>query len=341
MIRTQKTSKNLGFTIVELLIVIVVIGILAVVTLVAFNGVIARADKAAVTSDISNLNRLIQNYATINGTPLASLSQLNDGNGYTPAKNNTVQFNGGTPYCITVNRKEQNTKYDSATGTTSAGFCPGHGPVEPAQVAYSSGMLSYPTANTTYPLTPGVALQAGDVVISFHSEHYIVGTAYLKADGVNQTAVMSKSLGAGSKVYRVSIISNITPDTALSFTTDGSGVEMGYYVVRGLSNPTSYTSQEAGWSGSSVAGGTSITVPSQSLKAGQVAIMAVNATTTGLTFPLSPTPAIGSWTIEPVGTGLIRGTGYVIGTKDTPTVSAGVSTSGSNYLGAAVFVLGS
>jgi hypothetical protein len=82
-------------------------------------------------------------------------------------------------------------------------------------------------------------------------------------------------------------------------------------------------------------------VPSQSLKAGQVAIMAINATSGGVSFPQSPAPSIGSWTVEAAGPGLIRGVGYVIGTKDVPTVSAGVTTSGANFLGAAIFVLGS
>lgn len=202
-------------------------------------------------------------------------------------------------------------------------------------------MTSYPTASTTYPLTPSVALQAGDVIISFHSEHYIVGTAYMKLNGVNQTAVMSQSLGSGSKVYRVSILNNITSSTSLSFTTDGSGVEMAYFVVRGLTNPTTYTSQTAGWSGSTVPGGTTVTPASQPIKAGQVAIMAANATTTTVTLPTNPTPAIGSWTVLPVGPGLIRAMGYVIGTNDMTSVSAGATTSGSNFLGAAIFILGS
>lgn len=43
-------SKNAGFTIVELLIVIVVIGILAAITIVSFNGVQNRAkDTAQIT----------------------------------------------------------------------------------------------------------------------------------------------------------------------------------------------------------------------------------------------------------------------------------------------------
>lgn len=343
MHRIHKQDQQRGFTIVELLIVIIVIGILAALTLVAFNGLSARADKASMVSDLNNVHKLVENYRAVNGSLPTSLSQLSEGSGYTASKDSSVQISstGGTnpSYCITVTRKDQYMNFNSTSGATSDSYCTGHGPVAPAQVVYASNMTSYPTANTTYPITPGVALQAGDVVISFHSEHYIVGTAYLKADGVSQTAVMSQSLGAGSKVYRVSILTNVTSSTALSFTTDGSSVEMGYYVVRGLTNPTAYTSQTAGWSGSSVAGGSSITVPSQSLKAGQVAIMGSNTTSSSITFPYNPTPALSSWTVDSTVLGLIR-TGYVIGTKDIPSISAGVYTSGANYLGAAIFILG-
>lgn len=43
-----------GFTIVELLVVIVVIGILAAVTIVAYNGISARAKNAGIASSVSN-----------------------------------------------------------------------------------------------------------------------------------------------------------------------------------------------------------------------------------------------------------------------------------------------
>ncbi|NCU38522.1 prepilin-type N-terminal cleavage/methylation domain-containing protein [Candidatus Saccharibacteria bacterium] len=174
-------TKNNGFTIVELLVVIVVIAILAAIIIAVFTGIKARADKEAVTADLNYARKLVENYTIVNGTLPTAISQLNEGNGFTPSKDNNVQFSSSmTPspaYCITVTRNEQSMRYDSTVGSNSDGACAGHGPVASAQVVYFSGMNSYPTANTTYPLTPGVALQSGDVVISFHSEHYIVGSA--------------------------------------------------------------------------------------------------------------------------------------------------------------------
>jgi len=56
-----------GFTIVELLIVIVVIGILAAITIVAYNGIQDRAKSAAITSELSSNAKKIMNFATLNG----------------------------------------------------------------------------------------------------------------------------------------------------------------------------------------------------------------------------------------------------------------------------------
>jgi prepilin-type N-terminal cleavage/methylation domain-containing protein len=59
-------SKS-GFTIVELLIVIVIIAILATITVVAFNGVQDRAKNAAMTSGVGQYAKALINYGVING----------------------------------------------------------------------------------------------------------------------------------------------------------------------------------------------------------------------------------------------------------------------------------
>lgn len=55
----NKQNKS-GFTIVELLIVIVVIGILAAITIVAFNGVQQRGRDAERTSDVKQLKKALE-----------------------------------------------------------------------------------------------------------------------------------------------------------------------------------------------------------------------------------------------------------------------------------------
>ena len=61
-------QKQTGFTIVELLIVIVVIGILAAIAIVAYNGVQARAENPKTINSVGAYARAIRSYATINDT---------------------------------------------------------------------------------------------------------------------------------------------------------------------------------------------------------------------------------------------------------------------------------
>lgn len=60
-------SMKKGFTIVELLIVIVVIAILAAISIVAYNGIQSRANDTAVRSDLNNLARKYEIYKIDNG----------------------------------------------------------------------------------------------------------------------------------------------------------------------------------------------------------------------------------------------------------------------------------
>ncbi|MEP7204705.1 MAG: type II secretion system protein [Candidatus Saccharibacteria bacterium] len=65
---TKKTTLRSGFTIVELLIVIVVIGILAAITGMSYSGIQAKARDAQRVSDIETINKAIMSYYTVNGT---------------------------------------------------------------------------------------------------------------------------------------------------------------------------------------------------------------------------------------------------------------------------------
>ncbi len=62
------TSLNRGFTIVELLIVIVIIGILASVTVSAFNGVQGRAENTKTINAVAGYVKVLQLYKQDKGT---------------------------------------------------------------------------------------------------------------------------------------------------------------------------------------------------------------------------------------------------------------------------------
>ena len=61
-----KQIKSKGFTIVELLIVIVVIAILAAITIVAYNGIQQRAHTTAQKTTAENLAKKVEAYNAIN-----------------------------------------------------------------------------------------------------------------------------------------------------------------------------------------------------------------------------------------------------------------------------------
>lgn len=77
----MRWDKQSGFTIVELLIVIVIIGILAAITVVAYNGIQGRAHDVAVQSDVRKIGQALQHYVAVNNslpTSEAALKTLFD-----------------------------------------------------------------------------------------------------------------------------------------------------------------------------------------------------------------------------------------------------------------------
>lgn len=95
MARIDKNIKRTAaFTIVELLIVIVIIGILAAITIISYTGITARANTAAIQADLANASKKINMYYALYGAYPTSMP--NDGTGkYCPAAP-TVDAN----YCI-------------------------------------------------------------------------------------------------------------------------------------------------------------------------------------------------------------------------------------------------
>lgn len=122
----KQVRKDRGFTIVELLIVIIIIGILAAITIVAYNGVQTRANNSAAQSAASTLAKKAEAFAAIRTTYPTSTadfnaeaeSKLDSGLtiGTPSAANgkNTVQYST----CVTPNGYSVTT-WDYSTGALS------------------------------------------------------------------------------------------------------------------------------------------------------------------------------------------------------------------------------
>lgn len=113
-----------GFTIVELLIVIVVIGILAAITIVAFNGMQNRARASSASSGLSQAAKKIAVWQIDNpGVVPGSLATA----GISNTNDVTYQYTGsGVTYCITATNGNVSYKITESTQPT-AGGCAGHG----------------------------------------------------------------------------------------------------------------------------------------------------------------------------------------------------------------------
>lgn len=102
-----------AFTIIELLVVIVTIGILATITIISYSGITNRANIAAIQSELSGSSKKLSIYYALNGFFPTSL----DGNGCPTAPVvdtiNCIRFSGNTSYEYTY--KSANTYELSAS----------------------------------------------------------------------------------------------------------------------------------------------------------------------------------------------------------------------------------
>ncbi len=120
--------KQRGFTIVELLIVIVVIAILAAITIVAYNGIQNRAKQSSAQSRLAQANKKILAYAVTNSdsypASLAAAEVDNSDNGLQYSVNNDVS---PRTYGLTSTNGNFSYYVSSTSNTPVAGAYAGHG----------------------------------------------------------------------------------------------------------------------------------------------------------------------------------------------------------------------
>lgn len=122
--------RKFGFTVVELLVAIVIIGVLATLTFFGWIGYTERAKTASLISDVTNASRIIEaEYSLSNSIAYAtSTSSLNGGRGLVTSSGNTLTYtydNNSNPaaYCVSVSNGSKSYMISSTIKNASYGIC--------------------------------------------------------------------------------------------------------------------------------------------------------------------------------------------------------------------------
>ena len=125
----KKNINQHGFTIVELLIVVVVIAVLAAITVVAFNGISTRAKIQSLATDLNQSFKKIETFKIndINNNYPGTLAAAGLSGTSTKSYQYTVDnVSVNKAFCLTVSEAGFSYFVNSANSKAQVGACPGH-----------------------------------------------------------------------------------------------------------------------------------------------------------------------------------------------------------------------
>lgn len=178
MVHTNIKSriKERGFTIVELLIVIVVIAILATITIVAYSGITSRANTTKAQTNAANVQKVLESFNANRGSYPLTITEITGYGG-------TAGDSSRLPSGITVLRGPGGTMTSGAfpaTGTAPAGLANilnSAGVITPLSSGNGLTSVAYSSLSATTPNNGGVIMYY-DFSTSLVSTTYIyVGSA--------------------------------------------------------------------------------------------------------------------------------------------------------------------
>lgn len=266
----SRTPAKMGFTIVELLVVIVVIGILAAITIAVYNGIQQRAVIATLGSDLDNSSKQLKLDQADLGVYPSSAAGANKGSGLKASQGTTYQysFNNATApqtFCVTATNRAIS-YFITQDSAPQSGGCPGDivgGAVGTALVwtqqtalgvqnwsvmassadgtkliaaSFNNGIYTSIDSGATWTARPGAGLSGWNRVYSSAD-----GSSLLAINGGND--MMSRSTNGGAS-WTVGVGYNNWPSLAMS--TDGVKIIAANYYDTGASTGDIYTSTVSG-----------------------------------------------------------------------------------------------
>lgn len=248
-IMNYKHTHKTGFTIVELLIVIVVIGILAAITIVAYNGIQNRALVTRVSTDLSGAAKQFAIFEVDAGRYPTTLSEANNGQGIKASTGTTYQYTAsGSAYCLTATNGTISYKISNTATTPTLGGCAGHGVGGSAAI---TNIATNPGAEVNTAGMSGTVARATDWASSGSASFIVTpGSAsndtYIAYGG--DLGGFRMGLQAG-KTYTISGKVRLTAPLAGTFSGNGSRQITAWYTTAGGSHVRTPGSQAANSAG--------------------------------------------------------------------------------------------
>ena len=220
-------NSRLGFTIVELLIVVVVIAILASITIVSYNGISKNANNSAIQNTLSQAAKKIEIYRLNNSTNLfpASLSvaglSLTSANGtlyvYSVSSDNLL-------YCLASSQAGRTYYVSSSAPNPKPGICnsttgtPGTGDVAVDGTSSGNTVSSYSIFNGQSPFTNQIIYTDGGGSLKIGNRFYTT-----EASGINITGLrIFNPAGADSTFLSLGVTAYAYTDSWVGNYIDGT-----------------------------------------------------------------------------------------------------------------------